>query len=89
MPELWATTVPFSLFSHLYLPLSYPCSPIPQEGLTLRGAAQMLPKHQYSWSSGQMVPLAMGASAMIQVSNGALELLGRILLHLNQKTFLN
>lgn len=49
----------------------------------------MLPKHQYSWSSGQMVPLAMGASAMIQVSNGALELLGRILLHLNQKTFLN
>lgn len=49
----------------------------------------MLPKHQYSWSSGQMAPLAMRASAMIQGSTGALELLGRILLRLNQKRFLN
>lgn len=32
-----------------------------------------------------MAPLAMGASAMIQGSKGAVELLGRILLHLNQK----
>lgn len=32
-----------------------------------------------------MAPLAMGASVMIQGSKGALELLGRILLHLNQK----
>lgn len=46
----------------------------------------MFPKHQYSWNSGQSAPLAIGASAMIQGSNGALELLGRILSHLNQKT---
>lgn len=30
--------------------------------------------------------MAVGASAMIQGSNGALELLGRMLSHLNQKT---
>lgn len=28
----------------------------------------MLPKHQYSWCSGQSAPLAMGASAMTQCS---------------------
>lgn len=46
----------------------------------------MLPTYQYSWQSRQLAPLAMGATAMIQISNGALELLGRMLLHLNHKT---
>lgn len=44
----------------------------------------MLPKHQTPGNQ-HMAPLAMGAAAMTQVSNGALELLGRML-HLNQKT---
>lgn len=40
--------VTFSLFSHSHLPLSYPRSPTLQEGLSIRGAAQMLPKPHYS-----------------------------------------
>ena len=86
MPELWATGQ--STFS-LLAPTPASFLSTLQEGLTVRGAAQRLPKHQYSWSSGQVAPLAMGASAMIQGSPGALEMLGRIVLRLNQKRFLN
>lgn len=79
--------VTFSLFSHPHLPPSSPCSPTLQEGLSLRGAAPKLPKHQYSWGSGQVAPLARGATAMIQGSYGALELLGKdAVIFLNQKT---
>lgn len=87
MLELWATrqSLFLSALTHTCLSL-IPAPPQCRRGLSIRGAAQMLPKHQYSWQSGQLAPLAMGAAAMIQVSNGALELLGRMLLHLNHKT---
>lgn len=38
----------------------------------LRGAALKLLKHQYSWGSGQLAPLAMGATVMTRGSCGAL-----------------
>lgn len=38
----------------------------------LRGAALKLLKHQYYWGSGQLAPLAMGATVMTQGSCAAL-----------------
>lgn len=38
----------------------------------LRGASLKLLKHQYCWGSGQLTPLAMGATVMTQGSCGAL-----------------
>lgn len=44
---------------------SYPCFPILQEYLSLRGAAPKLPKYQYSWGSGQLAHLAKGVIVVI------------------------
>lgn len=60
MPELRATRQSPILSPLTHTCLSHPCSPILQESLSIRGAAQMLPKHQNSQGSGQPAPLAMG-----------------------------
>lgn len=78
--------VTFSLFSHLHLPPSYLCSFILLEGLSLKRCCPKAPQASVPWSSGQLAPLAMGATAMMQGSHGALELLGKDVLYLNHKT---
>lgn len=85
MLELWATGLSLFLSSLIHTCLSLIPAPPHCRRVCL---LEVLPKCSPSISTPgnqDMAPLAMGAAAMIQVSNGALELLGRML-HLKQKT---
>lgn len=66
MPKLWATRqLPFlsCLPTSAFL---LPLLPYIVGVYLLRGAALKLLKHQYYWGSGQLAPLAMGATVMTQ-----------------------
>lgn len=72
MPKLWATRqLPFlSCPAHICLPLT--SAPHIVGVYLLRGAALKLLKHQFYWGSGQLAPLAMGATVMTRGSCAAL-----------------
>lgn len=87
MLELWATRQSPFLSSLTHTCISFiPAPPHCRRVFVCKRCCPNAPKHQYSWGSGQSAPLAMGTSATMQGSNGALKLLGRMLSHLNQKT---
>lgn len=71
MPKLWATRqLPcLSCPAHI-LPLT--SAPLRCRSVSFRGAVLRLLNHQYHWGSGQLAPLAMGATVMTQGSCGAL-----------------
>lgn len=86
MPELWATGQSPFLSS-----LTYTCLFLIHTagGFDCKRCCPKAPQASVLLELRTSGSLAMGASAMIQGSPGALEMLGRIVLRLNQKRFLN